>query len=156
MSNMELTRVINAPVEKVWKAWTDGEMVKKWWGPAGFTCPVAKMDVKEGGTSLVCMRAPKEFGGMDIYNTWTYATVVPNERLEYILRFSDKDGNPLDPAQMGLQGVPKEVPHTVTFVEKDGKTTVKIVEEGYTGDQVVEQSRQGMDQCFDKMEAIFA
>ena len=64
----------------------------QWWGPEGFTCPVAKMDFREGGTSLVCMRAPKEFGGQDMYNTWSYRKIVPLERIEYILNFTDKDG----------------------------------------------------------------
>jgi uncharacterized protein YndB with AHSA1/START domain len=54
---MVLTRVFDAPVEQVWNAWRDSEIVKQWWGPLGFTCPVAEMDFREGGTSLVCMRA---------------------------------------------------------------------------------------------------
>ena len=56
-----VTRVFDAPVEQVWNAWVEPEMVKQWWGPTGFTCPLAEMDFREGGTSLVCMRAPKEF-----------------------------------------------------------------------------------------------
>ena len=53
--DLVVTRVFDAPVEAVWKAWTDAEQVKKWWGPDGFTAPVAKLDFREGGTSLVCM-----------------------------------------------------------------------------------------------------
>jgi uncharacterized protein YndB with AHSA1/START domain len=155
--DMKLSRLINAPLHEVWQAWVEPGKVKLWWGPTGFTCPRADMDVREGGRSLVCMRAPKEFGGMDMFNTWTYTKVVPNERLEFVNRFSDKDGNPLDPAVLGLpEGIPKEVPHVVTFAEKDGGTEVTIVEEGYTSDQAVETSRQGMQQVFDKMEALFA
>lgn len=56
-----------------------------------FTSPLAKMDFREGGVSLVCMRAPKEFGGFDMYNTWTYTKIVPHERIEFTLNFSDKD-----------------------------------------------------------------
>ena len=67
--DLVVTRVFGAPVEQAWKAWVDPEYVMQWWGPEGFTCPVAKMDFREGGTSLVCMRAPKEFGGQDMYNT---------------------------------------------------------------------------------------
>jgi hypothetical protein len=48
------------------------------------------------------MRAPKEFGGQDMYNTWTYEEIVPLKRLVYILRFADKDGNIIDPAKQGL------------------------------------------------------
>src|SRR5688572_16981714 len=97
--NVVVIRVFDAPVEQVWKAWGDPEYVMQWWGPTGFTCPLAKMDFREGGTSLVCMRAPKEFGGQDMYNTWTYKKIVPMQRIEYILKFTDKDGNPFDPAE---------------------------------------------------------
>ncbi len=64
-----VTRVFDAPVELVWKAWTDPEYVMRWWGPDHFTSPSAKIDFREGGTSLVCMRAPEEFGGQDMYST---------------------------------------------------------------------------------------
>jgi len=78
--NMVLTRTFDAPLEKVWQAWSDAELVKQWWGPQGFTCPVADMDFREGGTSLVCMRAPAEYGGQDMYNTWTYTKIMPMQR----------------------------------------------------------------------------
>ena len=39
-----VTRVFDAPVEEVWKAWTDSEKVMRWWGPTGFTAPVARID----------------------------------------------------------------------------------------------------------------
>ena len=55
--NLVVTRVFDAPAENVWRAWSDAEMVKLWWGPTGFTCPFARIDFREGATSLVCMRA---------------------------------------------------------------------------------------------------
>ena len=70
--NVVVTRVFDAPVSEVWKAWSDSAYVMQWWGPTGFTCPLAEMDFREGGTLLVCMRAPQEFGGQDMYSTWTY------------------------------------------------------------------------------------
>ena len=59
------------------------------------------MNLREGGTSLVCMRA-KQFGGYAMYNTWTYKKIVPLQRIEFILNFADKDGNKLNPANIGL------------------------------------------------------
>src|SRR5689334_11897851 len=70
-----VTRVFDEPVEKVWKAWSESEQVMGWWGAPGFTSPLAKMDFRVGGKSLVCMRAPKEFGGQDMFNTWTYQRI---------------------------------------------------------------------------------
>lgn len=145
-----ITRVFNFPIEAVWHAWVTADLVKQWWGPMGFTCPVADMHVEEGEASLVCMRAPKEFGGMDIYNTWTYTVVKPSERLEYTLRFTDKNGNVLDPAAMNIPA-PKEVPHIITFAKKGDHTEVTVTEKGYANEQVVETSRKGMEECLDKM-----
>jgi len=153
-----VTRVFDAPVEQVWKAWSDPEYVMQWWGPTGFTCPIAEMDFREGGTSLVCMRAPKEYGGQDLYNTWTYKKIVPMERIEYILHFTDKDGKALDPAEMGLPpGIPKEVRNVNTFKAKGAnQTEMTVTEFGYASDQARDLSKAGLEQCLDKMAAIFA
>ena len=150
---MIMTRTFDAPVAEVWKHWSESEKVMKWWGPKGFTSPLAKMDFREGGVSLVCMRAPKEFGGGDMYNTWTYKKIVPHERIEFTLNFTDKDGNKLDPAQMGLPaGIPKEIPHVITFKSLgENKTEMTVTEYGYTTDQAVETSKAGLKECLDKM-----
>ena len=150
--DMALARTFDAPVEQVWTAWTDSERVMQWWGPTGFTAPVARMDVREGGTSLVCMRTPD---GHDLYNTWTYRHVVPQERLEFVQHFSDEAGNQLDPAQLGLPpDIPREVPHVITFRALDeNRTELTVTESGYSSDQIVEISRAGMEQCLDKMAA---
>lgn len=116
------------------------------------------MDVREGGTSLVCMRAPAEFGGQDMYNTWTHATVIPMERLEFVQTFSDADRNPVEPADVGLPpGVPCDVPHVVTFTAiRDGTTELTVRESGYASAEAAGLSRGGIEQCLDKLAAIFA
>jgi uncharacterized protein YndB with AHSA1/START domain len=156
--NLVVRRVFDAPPEQVWKAWTDPEDVMRWWGPTGFTSPMARIDFRQGGTSLVCMRAPKEFGGQDLYNTWTYTKIVPQESFEYILRFSDKDGNPTDPASHGLPpDMPREVRNLVTLRSlSDGKTEMTVTEYDWTSDQLYDLSKAGLEQCLDKMAAVFA
>jgi uncharacterized protein YndB with AHSA1/START domain len=52
------TRLINAPIELVFKAWTDTTMLAKWWGPNGFTSPVCEMDPKPGGRIYIDMKSP--------------------------------------------------------------------------------------------------
>ena len=153
--DLVVTRVFDAPLKQVWKSWTDPELVTHWWGPTGFTSPVARIDFREGGTSLVCMRSPE---GQDLYNTWTYRKIVPMERIEFVQRFSDKDGRTLEPAEIGLPpDIPREVPHVVTFEARgDNKTEMTVTEYGYTSDQVVDISRAGLEQCLDKMAAILA
>jgi uncharacterized protein YndB with AHSA1/START domain len=128
--NVVVIRVFDAPVREIWRAWSDGEYVRQWWGPTGFTCPLADMDFREGGTSLVCMRAPPEYGGQDLYNTWTYRKLDTYKLIEFIQYFTDKDRAPLDPAQIGIpSGVPREVRHVISFRELDGDRTEMTVTE---------------------------
>jgi uncharacterized protein YndB with AHSA1/START domain len=149
-----LTRTFDAPVESVWKAWSDSEHVKRWWGPTGFSAPVAKMDFREGGSSLVCMRSPQ---GHDMYNTWTYKKIVPMSLIEFVLDWADKDGNRVDPASMGLPPtMPRDVRHVITFKSVGtNKTEMTITEFGYTSDEHFDLSKAGLEQCLDKMAALF-
>jgi uncharacterized protein YndB with AHSA1/START domain len=147
--DLVVTRTFDAPVVEVWKYWAESEGVKKWWGPTGFTAPLARMDFREGGTSLVCMRAPN---GQDFYNTWTYRKIEPLKRIEFILGWADKDGQKIDPVTTGLPpDIPQEVRHVVTFKDVSGKTELTVVEYGYKSDQTLNLSKQGLEQCLDKM-----
>jgi uncharacterized protein (TIGR02246 family) len=153
--DLAVTRVVDAPVEQVWKAWSDPEHVLRWWGPAGFTSPLAKMDFREGGTSLVCMRSPE---GQDLYNTWTYRKIVPMQLIEFLLNFADKDGNRIDPATVGLPpDLPQDVRNVVTLKAlSDNETEMTVTEYGYTSAQLFDLSKAGLEQCLDKMAASFA
>jgi uncharacterized protein YndB with AHSA1/START domain len=153
--DLSVTRTFDAPVAQVWQAWVDPEYVMQWWAPTGFTSPLAKMDVREGGASLVCMRTPD---GHDLYNTWTYDNIEPLKQLDFMLHFADKDGNPINPTDIGLPpGVPHGVRHAITFRDLgDNRTEMTVNEYGYASDEIVAMSKMGLEQCLDKMEAIFA
>ena len=101
--DLVVTRIIDAPVELVWKAWTDPEFVMRWWGPKDYTSPSCKIDLHEGGKYLFCMRAPKDQGGQDMYNAGVYKKIVTMERLEFTQGMADKDGHSIDPAQVGMR-----------------------------------------------------
>ena len=154
--DMVLTRIFEAPVSEVWRAWTEADYVREWWGPTGFTAPVAEMDVREGGRSLVAMRAPEDMGGFEQFVTWSYQKIVPEQRLEFVQHFADGDGTPIDPASVGMPpGIPQQVPHVLTFARASGGgTDFTVTEHGYTAPDVVELSRAGMDQCLDKLAAL--
>jgi uncharacterized protein YndB with AHSA1/START domain len=53
---MELTRLVRAPRELVWQAWTDVERLREWWGPKVFTNPRCEIDVRVGGAIRIDMR----------------------------------------------------------------------------------------------------
>jgi uncharacterized protein YndB with AHSA1/START domain len=155
--DLVITRTFNAPLPDVWKAWTDADEVKKWWGPTGFTCSYAKLDVREGRTSLVCMKAPPAMGGKDMYSTWAYTKVVKHELLDYIHNLSDANGKKMLPKDLGMPAdFPVDQRHTVAFKEvSPGKTEVTIIEFGWTPGHMMEFSKIGMNQCLDKMAATF-
>ncbi|MCK6451952.1 MAG: SRPBCC family protein [Alphaproteobacteria bacterium] len=75
-----LTRIIDAPREKLYRCWTDPELVKQWFAPRPWTTPRAELDVRPGGTCLVVMCSPE---GQDMANPGVYLEVVRNERLVF-------------------------------------------------------------------------
>jgi uncharacterized protein YndB with AHSA1/START domain len=127
----------------------------QWWCPEGFTSPLAKMDFREGATSLVCMSSPA-YG--DHYSTWQYVKIVPMQRIEYIHNLADKDGKKVDPVTMGMPpDFPQDQRHTVTFKDVgNGKTEMTVTEYDWTVGHMMEMSTLGLNQCLDKMAAIFA
>ena len=65
-------------------------------------------------------------------NTWDYRKIVPEEEIEFVMAFADKDGKKLDPSTLGLPaGMPQEVRHVITFRAIGGKTEVTFKEFGY-------------------------
>lgn len=156
--NLVVKRTFDAPLVQVWKAWSDADEVMRWWGPDGFTAPSAQMDFREGGVSLVCMRAPQEFGGQDLYNTWTYGEIVPMERIEFFTHLSDKDGNTVTPASLGFPGdFPQGIRSVVVFKALGNRQTeVTVTEYDYAADSsMYELSKTGMEQCLEKMAKTF-
>jgi uncharacterized protein YndB with AHSA1/START domain len=150
-----VTRTFDASQERVWQQWSDPDHVTRWWGPRGFTSPMCRMDFREGGTTLVCMRSAE---GLELYNTWTYRSIEPIDRIEFVNRFSDPDGNQLAPADLGLPAaIPDEVPHVVTLRALDASRTELTVHEfGYPLPEIAEVSKAGMEECIDKMAASLA
>lgn len=153
--DLVVTRLFNAPLWLVWKAWSDPEDVMQWWGPEGFTSPLAQIDFREGATSLVCMSSP-EYG--DHYSIWRYEKIVPMQRIEYIHNLADKDGKKVDPVEVGMPAdFPQDQRHTVTFKDVgNGQTELTVTEHDWTVGHMMDLSKLGLNQCLDKMATIFA
>ena len=96
----------------VFRAWTDPERLKRWWGPKGFTNPVCEVDVRPGGAIRIDMRAPD---GVVYPMTGTFIEIVEPERLVFTSSALDNNGEPLF-----------EVLNTVTFAEEGGKTKLTV------------------------------
>lgn len=116
-----ITREFDAPRELVWQAWTERERLRQWFGPKGFTMPVAKMDFRPGGSFHYCLQSPD---GHKMWGKFIYREIVAPERIVLVNSFSDEAGgltrHPMSPTW------PLEMLATTTFAEHGGKTTLTV------------------------------
>jgi uncharacterized protein YndB with AHSA1/START domain len=130
-----IERSFDAPVDVIWRMWTDPEHFKAWYGPDGATIPVAKMDVRVGGTRLVCMEMQTPNGLMQMWFTGEYREVAENERLVYTESMSDENGNVSSPSDMGM---PEDHPTTtevrVELEDVGGRTKMVMTHTGIPAD----------------------
>ncbi len=84
-----IIRVLNAPRELVYQAWTDPKHLEKWWGPNAFTTTTEKFDFREGGSWHHVMHGPD---GKDYPNWSMFDTIVPNELISYDHGGGDPEG----------------------------------------------------------------
>jgi uncharacterized protein YndB with AHSA1/START domain len=142
-----IERVFAAPVDLVWQMWTQPEHFQKWYGPKGFTVPVADMDLQVGGRRLICMASPD--GSMRMWTTGEYTEIVPNQRLVYTESPADENGNVVSPAAMGMpDGYPATTVVTVLLEDLGGRTRMVMTHAGMPADS---GAGGGWEQAFDKL-----
>ena len=147
-------RVLDAPRERVWQAWTDPEHIKQWWGPKDFTAPSIESDFREGGKYLWAMKSPE---GQEYWSTGTFHEIVPMERLVVTDSFADEKGNVVPPSHYGMEGDhPMEGRVTVTFEELDGKTKLTVRYAGMAPSETRDMAEQGWNETLDKLAASLA
>ena len=154
-----ISRTFDASRERVWKAWAERERLMQWFGPKGFTMPVAKMDFRPGGTCHSCLRSPE---GHEMWGKFIYQEIVAPERLVYVQHFSDREGavtrHPLSPTW------PLQMLATVTFAGQDGRTRLTVQwlpmhpadEERQTFDSAHEGMKQGWGGTFEQLAEYLA
>ncbi len=143
-----ITRVFDAPRELVWKAWTEPEYFKRWWGPKNFTAPVCKIDLRVGGKYLNCMRSPE---GKEYWGTGVYLEIVPPERLVYTDSFADEKGNKVPASHYEMPGDwPPELQVTVRLEEHEDRTKMTLTHKGLP-DEIKDMCRDGWSGSFDKL-----
>lgn len=154
---IEVSRIFNAPIEMVWKIWTDPELIKRWWGPKNFTSPVANINFGIGLKSIVSMQAPKEMGGQEFYSVWEYVEIISLKKIEFIQSLSDKDGNKIAPIKVGMPAdFPIDIQTIVTFQELSKNKTEMTVTEFAEFGSISNFAKIGLEQSMDKMTAIFS
>lgn len=146
-----ITRIFDAPRDRMWKAWTEPEMLKRWWGPKSFTAPFVKIDLRVGGEYLSSMRSPE---GQDFWSKGVFKEVVVPERLVMTDSFADDKGNTVPASYYGMSGKwPLEMLITVQFEEAEGKTKLTLRHSGTEGidETDLENMRLGWSEMFDKL-----
>jgi uncharacterized protein YndB with AHSA1/START domain len=124
-------RIFEAPVDLIWQMWVQPEHFKNWYGPQGFTVPVAEMDVRVGGKRLVCMEMQTPDGSMKMWTVGEYMEIMPNQRLVYTESPADENGNVVLPSAVGMpEGYPATTEVTVLLEELDGRTKMTMTHAG--------------------------
>lgn len=147
-----MSRIFSVPREKVWKAWTDPESAKEWWGPINFTAPFISIDLRVGGKYVNCMRSPD---GTDYWSTGVYKEITSLSRLVLTDSFSDENGNIVGADYYGMDpGYPMESLVTVTLDEIGGNTgfTMKYDDVSQIKDEDLQGMKKGWNESFDKLE----
>jgi uncharacterized protein YndB with AHSA1/START domain len=104
-----LTRLIDAPRAKLWRAWTEPALLEQWFVPRPWTIARAELDVRPGGSCLVVMRDPE---GNEFPNPGVYLEIVPEERLV----LTDAYTRAWEPSEKPFMTA------IVTFADEGGKT----------------------------------
>ena len=149
-----IERIFDAPRELVWKAWTDPEMAKRWWGPKSFTSPAAEIDFRVGGKYLLAMQSPDFNNGEPIWSTGVYREIIPHQRIVCTDCFADENGNVVPASHYGMTGeFPLEMLVTVELEDLGGKTKMTLRHEGLPAGEISEGANQGWHESFDKLAA---
>lgn len=128
-----LTHLYSAPVEAVFKAFTDSRLLIQWWAPADYTIPVCNVDLRPGGVWHYCMQAPD---GSRHWARAVYREIIEPERIVYTAGFADEHANPID-------GIPEHTA-TITFSQIDGMTKVTIRVQLATPEELTTTLNMGM------------
>ncbi len=140
-----LTRLLDAARDKLFRCWTEPELLKQWFTPHPWTVSHVEADVRPGGASLVVMRSPE---GQEFPNHGVYLEVVDNERLVFTDAYVDAWTPSDKPFMTGV----------LTFADEDGKTryTARVRHWSVADREQHEQMgfHTGWGQATDQLEAL--
>jgi len=146
-----LVREFDAPKAVVFKAFSEVDHLKEWWGPHGWKLSVCDLDFRVGGIWHYCMKCidvnQKDFYGFESWGKGIYKEIIENEKIVYVDYFSDAEGNE------AVEMPPTII--TLTFEEKDGKT--KLINRGqYTSEEALKSvlemgADQGITETWDRL-----
>src|SRR5687768_9113151 len=138
---LNLSRVFDAPRDRVFRAWTDPRMLEQWWGPPGFSCPLAQVDLRPGGAYRLGMKPPE---GETFYLAGVFREVQPPERLVYTWQWEDDSHDK------------SETLVTVEFKDLGPRTEVVLTHERFPDAGAVARHTDGWNGCFIRLAELLA
>lgn len=148
-STVNVKREFNAPISKVWAAWTEAEILDLWWAPAPWKSRTKRMEFKVGGQRLYAMVGPE---GEEHWAIADYTSINPRTNFKYLDAFCDSEGH--------LNNDFPRSDWSVSFSEKDALTVVDIaIKHQNLSDleQIIAMGfKEGFTSAMEGLDAIFA
>jgi uncharacterized protein YndB with AHSA1/START domain len=143
---MSLTRLLDAPADKLFRCWTTPELIKQWFAPGPLTTPVAEVELRVGGRNFMLMKSPE---GQEFPCPGTYLEIVPNRKIVFTDAFTGD--------WMPREGAPFMVA-IVTFEPEGDKTRYTATVRHWTEADRAKHEQMGFHQgwgiCADQLEAL--
>jgi len=140
-----IERTFDAPLDLVWRMWTDADSFASWYGPTGASIPFAEFDVRVGGQRRLCMEMTTPDGTMRMWFGGEHREVEPPNRLVYSEQITDENGNASDDSHS------TEV--RVELAEVADGTRVVMTHAGVPSDS---PGAMGWQMAFDKLAATLS
>ncbi len=145
--DLVLTRLIDAPREKLFRAWTEPALLTQWFAPKPWSTPRAELDLRVGGKSTIVMA---DENGTEYPNTGQYLEIVPNEKLV----FTDAFVGDWEPSAKPFIAV------ILTFTDEGGKTRYTATARHWTVEDRKAHEQMGFHEgwglCANQLEALVA
>jgi len=150
-----IERVFDAPLARVWQAWSDPQQFKRWWGVRAFTTPVAEIDFQVGGKYLYCMRAAD---GQEVWGTGVYREIIDQQRIVFSDSFADAQGNPVSGDYYGMgEDFPDDLQISVTLEDiGNGRTRQTLEHIGMPAGELAEMTTASWNESFDKLAELLS
>ncbi len=153
MKKLTLTRTFRAPIDEVWLAWTDAELLHKWWSPAGMHCSYMTANVQEGGRFLYCFKM--DTGDTEYWGRGNYQTITEPTFLSYLDSFTDKKGIDVPPSYYDMPG--DEIVESlveINFKEDKNGTHITFTSDNPFGAKMTKDMTRGWNSMFDKLAKV--
>ena len=136
-----LNKQINAPVAKVYEAWTNPQLIPKWFGPSPeMTAHAAEVDLKVGGQYSINIKSPEDSSNHNVGGQ--YEEIVPNKKLVFNWKWEDGEETTQVTVDFQSQG--------------DNSTLLTLTHRGFGEQEFADKHNQGWTGCLANLSAHYA